>query len=311
MRAALRQVAETLLLNGGFAHVARTLARGRTLILVYHNIAADGADLRGDTSLHLSLSRFSEQLEFLQQTHEVVPLDAVLASTERGAGRPRAAITFDDAYRGAVTVGVQELVRRGLPATIFVAPACIERGSFWWDAMVDSPGSAVTGAHRRYLLTRLRGEAGPIREWGERFGLRAEADLDDQARPASEEDLLVASKRDGITVGSHSWSHPNLTRLTAAELREELERPVEWLKDRFESFVPWLSYPYGLSSPVVERAAAVAGYRAALRISGGYVPRRIDNPYALPRLNVPAGLSRNGFVLRASGFFAGGGCEYS
>jgi len=67
--------------------------------------------------------------------------------------------------------------------------------------------------------------------------------------------------------------------------------------------IPWLSYPYGLASRTVEAAAAAAGYTGALALGGGwFVPARV-NCYAVPRVNVPSGLSLNGFVLRTSGLY--------
>jgi hypothetical protein len=65
-----------------------------------------------------------------------------------------------------------------------------------------------------------------------------------------------------------------------------------------------LAYPYGISSPEVERAAKAVGYMAAFRVHGGWM-KRADTRWSLPRFNVPAGLSRAGFRLRLAGHFAG------
>ncbi len=53
-------------------------------------------------------------------------------------------------------------------------------------------------------------------------------------------------------------------------------------------------------------AAAAAGYAAALRVDGGWIPDpRAADRLDLPRLNVPAGVSRRGFELRTAGMLAG------
>ena len=113
----------------------------------------------------------------------------------------------------------------------------------------------------------------------------------------------------GITFGAHSWGHPNLTRVTAARLQDELRRPLQWLRDRFTPVIDWLAYPYGCWSPEVEEAAGAAGYRAAVRVDGGWLPRAAPRVPAaarfhLPRLNVPAGVSAEGFVLRCAGLLS-------
>jgi len=155
-------------------------------------------------------------------------------------------------------------------------------------------------ALRDRALNELGGKDGEVRSWVAAQGLRpSEASV--WAVAASEDELRAAARRPRITLGSHTWSHPNLVRVSAAELQEELRRPLDWLRRRYASVVPWLSYPYGLASPAVEAAAAAAGYAGALSLGGAWFrPGRV-NRYAVPRLNVPAGLSANGFALRIAG----------
>ncbi len=241
-------------------------------------------------------SDFAAQLELLAETHEVIPLSRVLEPTAASAHRPRAAITFDDAYRGAVTVGIEELAKRGLPATVFVAPGFVGGKTFWWDA--------IAGAPREWAVERLRGEDLEIRRQARPRGYPS-TDLPDTFVAATEDELRRALEYDAVTLGSHSWSHPNLARLTAAELDGELVRPLDWLRERFDRVIPWLAYPYGRYSTRVAQAAAEAGYDAALRIDGGWLPRKVDEPYALPRLNVPAGMTVDGFALRLAGLLCG------
>jgi len=284
--------------------------RGSTLILAYHNIVPHGQNPVGDRSLHLAQRDCAAHLNTLGETHDVVPLEEALedaledrhgARAGRGE-RPRAAITFDDAYRGAVTAGIGELARRRLPATLFVAPAFVGGGSFWWDALADSAMGAPAPAMRARALAALHGRDEEIRSWASREGMVMN-DLPHHARCATEDELAAACDHSGITIASHSWSHANLATLGDTELAAELSRPVTWLRSRFPRVLPFVSYPYGASSEAVERAAAAAGYRAALRIEGGWVRGGIDNAFAVPRLNIPAGLSARGFALRAAGLF--------
>jgi peptidoglycan/xylan/chitin deacetylase (PgdA/CDA1 family) len=263
-------------------------------VLAYHNVVPEGQRASGDRSLHLPQRLFAAQLDTLVRRHDVVPLGDVLTPRVGRPGRARVAITFDDAYRGAVTAGLEELAKRGLPATIFVTPDFLGGASFWWDVLPNVP--------RERALDEFVGMDRCVRDWARQEGF-PQADVADHSTAVSEEELRAASSQGGITLGSHSWSHPNLARLDDAELTEELARPLRWLRTRFADVIPWLSYPYGLSSPKVEEAAKSAGYEAALLIAGGWVPRQPSDPYALPRLNIPAGMSVAGFDLRISGLF--------
>jgi len=303
LRGLARGVLEQVVLRTGAAWLARRRRRGEALVLAYHNVLPDGAAPAGERTLHLSLRAFIRQVEWVTRTHEAVPLADVL--TPAGGGhRPRVAITFDDAYRGAVVLAVDELVKRGVPATIFVAPALLGCDGFWWDRLAEPATGVVAPEARRHALEALGGSHEAVCAWAAQQG-RPEPELPPFAKPATEDELRLAASRPGITLGSHSWSHPNLSRLGADELARELSRPLAWLHQRFPTVLPWLAYPYGIASAAVEAAARDGGYAAALLVAGGWLPPGRARRYALPRLNVAAGLSDGGFVLRTSGLLAG------
>lgn len=299
LRRGLKTLVEGVLVGSGLPALARS--RRGTLILAYHNIIPAGAAPAGEQSLHLPLDVFAAHLDRLHETHEVVPLDALLRTDAAGA-RPRAAITFDDAYVGAVRWGAPELARRGLPATIFVAPAFVPGGVFWWDALTLPGATGLAADEREQALTACAGRDAAVRAWAAARGLAPRA-LPPEWAVAAEADLQATARLPGFALGSHSWSHANLTRLDHTDLADEMRRPLAWLRERFTNVSSVLAYPYGLSSPGVEAAAAAAGYSAGLLVSGG-ARRGVEPPFRLPRLNVPAGLSPNGFTLRAAGLLA-------
>jgi peptidoglycan/xylan/chitin deacetylase (PgdA/CDA1 family) len=295
-RTAAKRAAEQALVAVGAARLGRRLRRRRTLVLAYHDIVPAGERPVGDTSLHLSQAAFAAQLDALTATHEVVAL-ADLAAAPRG--RPRAVITFDDAYRGALTAGLDETVRRGLPATVFVAPGLLGTTT-WWDRLADPASGAVPAGIRDAALSRHRGRGDEVLA---AFGAGA-ATLPAWAAIATEAEVRAAAARPGVTLASHSWSHANLAALDAAGLAAELSRPAEWLRS-VPGSLPYLAYPYGLVTDAVAAAAARAGYAAAFRVEGGWLPAAGDPAFAdrqrWPRLNIPSNLSPAGFALRAAG----------
>jgi len=297
MLGAAKRFGEALPLLARVDRVARWAHRRRTLVLAYHNVVPAGDRLPGDRSLHLPQGAFAAQLDALLATHDVIPLSA-LYEEPRG-GRPRVAITFDDAYRGAISLGVAEVEKRGIPATVFVAPGLLG-ATTWWDRLADQRTGAVAPEIRAAALTMHMGRAERVMA---AFGPGVTS-LPSWAGIATSDEVREAAAKPGITLGAHTWSHPNLTRLEPADLAEELERPLVWLSDLGRRAIPWLAFPYGLTSPAVARAAAAAGYTGALRIDGGWLPAASaahDLRFDLPRLNVPSGLSLAGFRLRAAG----------
>jgi peptidoglycan/xylan/chitin deacetylase (PgdA/CDA1 family) len=301
MRTAFKSLLETALVSLGPAALSRRAFRRRSLVLAYHNILPSGEEPGADRSLHLPEAAFREQLDALEKHCDVVPLAELLEaddSTDRR--RSRVAITFDDAYRGAVTTGLGELRRRGMPATLFVTPGALGGEGFWWDRVRTAGGAALGDGFRQEALERGRGLGEEVQAMATAAGL-AFATVPPHARAVSEDELTAAAGWDGLHLGAHTWRHPNLTRLAGEELRDELGRPLAWLKARFPRAEPWLAYPYGLSNASVEAAAARAGYTTGLLVEGGWLPPGAAGAYRVPRLNVPAGLSQRGFIARISG----------
>lgn len=299
---AFKGLAETALILSGVARAARWRHRRDAVVLAYHNVVPDGEEPAGDRSLHLPRSSFVAQLEQLGRTHEVVPLSALLSEDGGNSPKPMAAITFDDAYRGALDLGAEELTRRGFPATVFVAPGMLGDRSFWWDLLADPRTGVVPDSIRSVALEEYGGEHGAILN---RWMPEAEGSTREMpacARSVTEEELRTALERHDFTVGSHTWSHVNLAGLPSERVEAELKQARDWIVDRFPGLSSWLSYPYGLVSE--ESVRAVGGFHeAAFVLSGGFVTttQASADPWRIPRVNVPSGLGTKGFTLRTSG----------
>ena len=298
MRSLLKKRVEHALSSSAVGRVVRHRVHGRRLILAYHGIVPDGAPGAGERSLFIAQRDFAAQLDVLAAAAKVVPLARI---DEPGDGGPRVAITFDDAYRGAVKEGVQELAARGLPATFFVAPGRLNGHVFWWDSLAHE-GLALDDEIRHHALHALAGSDERVRAWAAAVHLPSADALPAYAQTATCAELRDALSVPGITVGSHTWSHANLASLDAADVATEVERPLNWLRAEFgEKAIPWLAYPYGLDSEAAHRAAADAQYAGGLGIGGGWHKDIEVSAFARPRLNVSAGMTLAGFRARLIG----------
>jgi peptidoglycan/xylan/chitin deacetylase (PgdA/CDA1 family) len=95
-----------------------------------------------------------------------------------------------------------------------------------------------TGVRLTYFVT------GAYRSWTEN------ADL---LRP------LVESGQ--IQLGNHTWTHPDLTKLSAVEVGDQLGRTDAFLRDTYGvDAAPYFRPPYGRHNPVVDGVAADLGY---------------------------------------------------
>jgi peptidoglycan/xylan/chitin deacetylase (PgdA/CDA1 family) len=73
----------------------------------------------------------------------------------------------------------------------------------------------------------------------------------------------------GHQIGSHTLTHPWLTRLSPAAAREEIFASKKRLEDAFGVPVGHFCYPYGDWNPAVRDLVAEAGYRAACTTEPG------------------------------------------
>lgn len=293
LQAKFKSTLEHLALMGGAAALGARRLRGRSLILAYHNVVPDGQGRQGEWSAHISLASFRRQLDLLQQYFDITTLEDVTSPSM--SDRPRAVLTFDDAYVGAVTLAVDELEARGLPSTCFVTPGFLGGASFWWDALADDDGELDSG-HRTLVLSELNGLDGRAREWAHSHSMPLREMPHDRIA-ASLSDLEAAVTR-GMSLGAHTWSHPALPTLDAVALETELRRPLSWLREHFADHMsPWLAYPYGLVSPEVSTAAARAGYDGALlSVGGSFDARTHSDAFNVPRVTIPASISDTSFT---------------
>jgi peptidoglycan/xylan/chitin deacetylase (PgdA/CDA1 family) len=302
MRRMLKTRVEQVLSSRAVARTVRHRVRDKRLILAYHGILPEGATPAGERGLFITQREFAAQLDVLASIADVAALTHV---DEAGDGRPRVAITFDDAYRGAVIQGVAELAARGLPATIFVAPGRLNGHVFWWDSLAHENLSLDSNV-RKHALHSLAGSDERVREWAESTRLPASDRLPAYAQTATCAELHDALQVPGITVGSHTWSHANLASLGPADIAGEIERSLAWLRMEFgEKAIPWLAYPYGLDSEESYHALATASYVGALRIGGGWHRPADVSAFARPRLGIPSNLSIAGFRARLLGAIRG------
>ena len=208
-------------------------------------------------ALSVTPTEFREQVASLAGSR-VPPVSAeALAAGERRGLH----VTFDDAYRDILDV-VPLLEELGLPATVFVSTGFADEGRPL--AVPELAGEAA--AHPELLFTMSWGQ---LRELAER----------------------------GVEIGSHTVSHPHLTRLSDDELDRELGDAKARIEDELGRPARLIAYPYGEHDPRVHDAVRRAGYSAAFAQWPG---SSLRNPYALPRVSFYRGESLRRAMLKTT-----------
>lgn len=103
------------------------------VILMYHRVQMPRADPWG---LCVTPRHFEEHLEVLATNCHPLPTAELAIAARTGSVPERAvAITFDDGYADNLNNARPALVRRSLPATVFVVAGYLGARHFWWDEL--------------------------------------------------------------------------------------------------------------------------------------------------------------------------------
>lgn len=105
------------------------MLRDRTTIIVYHAIGSCPID-RDVHNLFVTSQEFRRHMEMLAKRRKVVSLTEALRGRTL-KGKPRVALTFDDAYRSVLDVAAPILREFGFPATVFAPTAWLGKSNEW------------------------------------------------------------------------------------------------------------------------------------------------------------------------------------
>jgi peptidoglycan/xylan/chitin deacetylase (PgdA/CDA1 family) len=210
------------------------LGRGRLTVLTYHQVqdpANDGSSV--------GTSAFRQQMEYLRQRYDVVPLSDAVERLARGqTPRRLVSITFDDGYLDNSTTAAPIMHSLGLPATFFVS--------------TDMIGSDKPFPH--------------------------DAERGRPAQPHMTWDDLRNLARLGFDIGSHTCSHADMGAIPLAQARRELSGSRERLEMELRQPIRMFAFPYGRRRNMRAEtiAAARREYDVCCSAYGGHNSTPID-----------------------------------
>lgn len=315
----------------------RLLPGAGAAILAYHRIFDMGSedDFPYDPELvSATVGDFEWQMKTLKERFAPLALTEILDLLEKGRPLPRraVAVTFDDGHADNFTHAFPVLAATGVPATIFLSTGYIGgRATFWFDDVafrlrttprgrirIDALGLdlALTDVRSRRAAAartlRAMKEVPDARRLEALDELTRESGVgnvqDPRSRPLTWEEV-GKMREGGIEFGSHTVSHPILSRIGDEALRRELSDSRSELERRLGIEVRTLAYPVGGEAEYDDRTVRVArecGYRMALSYVSGVDAWPPRDPYRLRRLHVERYTTRPRFeaMLAFPGVFA-------
>jgi peptidoglycan/xylan/chitin deacetylase (PgdA/CDA1 family) len=283
------------------------------LILGYHRIAKVAYD---PYRICVSPQEFESQLEIIKRYTHPISLSELVGNIQRGVILKRAVVlTFDDGYADFFHQARPLLEQYDIPAAVFVVAGCLGQ-VFWWDRLQNlmdqfeynsevfislsrdvrwnSKSQLVKGnlpsnyrsktifAIYRYLKDLHSEEREKVMGDIEALvgtGARKSEKLPLTMTAAELKELAAGGL---VEVGSHSLSHPWISRMSVEDQQLEIRQSKFMLEDIVGKKVKLFSYPNGSLSKETPRLVQQAGYTAAC-ISAPAVVHKRSNLFQLPR----------------------------
>lgn len=256
-------------------------------VLAYHRVAEMDAVADIDNrSISASPRAFRQQMRHIARNYHCVPMPEVLDAVERGVQLPRrpVLITFDDAYRDFAEIAWPILRECGLSATLFVPTGFPDRPErvFWWDRLhraflrtsrvrpLYTPFGTLLLTTNEQRLSSLRlvqrevtnvasDKAMEFIDW-----LCAElSERPTRQSPVLTWDELRQLANDGVTLGSHTQTHPIVTWLSPEKMRQEIRGSQQDLQREIGAALPIFCYPNGNHSEEIAQLLKDEGIKVA------------------------------------------------
>lgn len=291
-------------------------------VLTYHRVA----NLQDSPLLHPQIisatpENFSRQMRFLARNYHAVSLPEVFNAIAKKTALPQQAvlITFDDAYYDFATVAWPILKALKLPATLFVPTAYPDQPerAFWWDRLYrafmqtsrkelkETPlgDLPLTDANaRQHSLRRVQNHVKTVPH-KQAMALVDQICAKLDSLPFAQKTVLSWNElrqlaKEGVALCAHTQTHPIMTQLSQAEIRQEVAGSQNDLKREIGETLPIFCYPSGSHDDTVVDILKEEGFTMAFTTLKGQNDLQTVDPLRLRRTNMTRRTSLPIFRLR-------------
>jgi peptidoglycan/xylan/chitin deacetylase (PgdA/CDA1 family) len=116
------------------------------------------------------------------------------------------------------------------------------------------------------------------------------------------EEVRALSTESLITIGSHTITHPFLSRMSNSDVQREIVDSKRIIEDKIGAVIQYFCYPSGDFTLREQKHAQQAGYKAAVSVAPG-VNRNLHNPFSLRRTGMSDKDDENDLRLKLKGGF--------
>jgi len=205
---------------------------------------------------HLELIEFESIIEWLKINFDFLTIDDLI-----NHGKSGVLLTFDDGFNNNYTNVVPILKKNNIPAIFFTATQHIVSKNNWLHFVRNNVDS--------YWSTQKNIPSDIGSDWYDGM---------------SEDSIREIAKDPLFTIGSHTITHPLLTKCSKKELKKELIESKEYLEKLTQKPINYFAYPSGDYNENIMKQVQNAGYDAAFGIDE--ILKVGNLRYEIPRIGI-------------------------
>jgi len=234
----------------------------KLLIFNFHNIACEDDILSSNS---LSIEKFKTNLNWINETFDILPLDTAIERCLDGTlDRASACLTFDDGYESHYSIVKPLLEKINAKGTFFISSEHLEQNLLWHDLLcvfdvlssdkdkqeLSSLVSTLIEKEFQYCRDQIEfvvkyltlETRKPILEY-----LRKFIPNDLEAKMMSKKQIVELHKA-GHNIGAHTADHPILALESENTAQQQIVSSIQFLSRLLDQDIDTFAYPNGKSN---------------------------------------------------------------
>ena len=240
---------------------------------------------------------FRDHLNYLQSNYSIISLNTLKEHLKGQKKLPPypLLITFDDGYTSIFSNAVPELIRKKLPACIFIITSYVNSSEeFWWINSIEyyrKSGLPIKTAKKKNLL---------LKQVTNKERLNFLKGIDTQFKKQISSTGFKQLESHNIVLGNHTHTHPILDKCTIEEVLQEITSS----QNKFDlwdiSGKNIFAYPNGNWTKEIEEVLKEKNIEIAF-LFDHKINKQSLNPYRISRLSTNSAMPIEELKVKVSG----------
>jgi len=272
--------------------IVRSFSDNSILNIMYHGVVSKNGNYFSPR--HISVQQFEKHLKYFAKEFDVISITEAFEylKTNFKPKRKTITISFDDGYSNNLYLALPLLEKYNMKTTFFLSGTCAENmeiRTLWPDIisclMYFNKNSIIEIGNKKFknFIDAESGiSLGDFLNSCDIKTLKYSLDYiiskynvsnkiktlpDELWKILNKNELKELSSSKIVDIGSHGYSHYNLTNLEVSEVKNELEMSKETLQNLTGKEIKTIAFPFGSYNSEIKNVAEQLGYKHQLAVS--------------------------------------------